>query len=184
MQSLQEIYLKYSKPNADGHGDKGTAHSYIPEYERLFTPYRDKQINFLEIGLAYGESLEMWYEYFSKESKIHGVDVSTREIYPYLTDKRFNISIADASKSEMIDKLGKTKFDLIIDDGSHKFDHQVASFNLLKNSMNKGGLYIVEDVINLDLKRKEFESLHSKCEIIDLRPIKGRKDDVLIVYKF
>ena len=72
MKTLQEISDKFSNVQDVGHGDKGTTHSYIPSYERLLTPYRDKKINFLEIGLAYGESLEMWYEFFNKESTIYG----------------------------------------------------------------------------------------------------------------
>ena len=51
MKTLEQIYRKWSHP--DGHGDKGTAHTYIPEYSRLFEPYRDKKINILEIGVAY-----------------------------------------------------------------------------------------------------------------------------------
>ena len=44
----------------------GTAHSYIDSYERLLTPYRNKIPNLLEIGIAYGESLEMWYKFFNE----------------------------------------------------------------------------------------------------------------------
>jgi hypothetical protein len=30
----------------------------------------------------------------------------------------------------------------------------------------------------------KFKSLHDNCEIMDLRHIKGRYDDVLIIYRF
>ena len=46
MKTLEEIYWSGST-SIQGHGDKGTVHSYIPEYERLFEPYRDKEINIL-----------------------------------------------------------------------------------------------------------------------------------------
>jgi len=179
--SLNEIYRKWSY--ADGHGDKGTAHTYIPEYERLLNPYRYKKPNFLEIGVAYGESLEMWYEYF-QGAKIHGIDIWDTEIGPYLKDERFNINIVDATKKEVLNYLGDTTFDIIVEDGSHHFEDQVATFNILKDRMNNGGIFIIEDVNCLDEKRDEFIKLHSNCEIIDNRPLLNRYDDVLIVYKF
>jgi len=179
--SLNEIYKKWSY--VDGHGDKGTAHTYIPEYERLLSPYRDTKPNFLEIGIAYGESLEMWYEYF-KGAKIYGIDIWDGEIGPYLKDKRFNINIVDATKREVLNCLENVTFDIIIDDGSHRFEDQVTTFNILKNKMNPGGIFIIEDVDCLNTKRDEFEKLHDNCEIIDNRSLKGRYDDVLIVYRF
>lgn len=187
MKTLQEISEKWENKADVGHGDKGTTHSYIPSYERLLSPYRNKDINFLEIGLAYGESLEMWYEYFTKRSTIYGVDNQTNEIGPYLKDDRFNISIVEQQNPLIKTYFNDIKFNVIIDDGSHQFPHQIATFNLLKDHMAEGGIYIIEDVANLDQHRNEF--LHLKglswdCEIIDLRNEKNRYDDVLIVYKF
>ena len=50
MKTLEEIYENYNNGGSGaGHGDKGTVHTYIPEYERLFKPYRNKKINILNI---------------------------------------------------------------------------------------------------------------------------------------
>ena len=75
-------------------------------------------------------------------------------------------------------------FDVIIDDGSHLIDHQIKSFNILKEKMKPGGIYIIEDVNNFDDTVNTYKKLHSNIEIIDNRHIKNRFDDVLIVYKF
>ena len=187
MKTLQEISNNWAQPTDVGHGDKGTTHSYIPSYERLLSPYRNKDVNFLEIGLAYGESLEMWYEYFTKNSKIYGVDNQTKEIDSYLEDNRFDITIVDATSPLIKDYFHDIKFDIIVDDGSHMKDHQLQTFNLLKDHMNPGGIYIIEDVMDLDNVRDEFLNLggvSTDCEILDLRKEKGRYDDVLIAYKF
>ena len=61
MKSLNEIYINYQFP--EGHGDKGTAHTYIDEYEKLLSGRRDS-ITILEIGVRYGHSIRMWNEYF------------------------------------------------------------------------------------------------------------------------
>ena len=50
--------------------------------------------------------------------------------------------------------------------------------------MNSKGIYIIEDVNNLDLTIERYKELHNNIEIIDNRHIKNRSDDVLIIYKF
>jgi len=45
-----------SNPNI--HTDKYYDHSYMPVYEMLFKDYREKNINFLEIGVQNENSLE------------------------------------------------------------------------------------------------------------------------------
>ena len=187
--TLSELYWD-GTTSIQGHGDKGTVHSYIPEYERLFTPYRNKKINILEIGIAYGESLELWYKYFNKAS-IFGADIHEKEIFSdqykpggYKDDERFTIWISDATKPEFLDVIGDTKFDIIIDDGSHQLHDQVDTFKLLKPRMKKGGLYIIEDIGNILIDEIEFEELHDNMETIDLRHKKKRADDAMVVYKF
>ena len=146
-------------------------------------PIELKKINILEIGIAYSESLELWYEYFPK-GKVYGVDIHDKEIKPYLSDPRFKIWINDATQPEFVEALGDLTFDIIIDDGSHHLYHQLESFNLLKHKMNKGGIYIIEDVDNLDSVTPFFKEIHDNIKIIDLREQKQRYDDVLIAYKF
>jgi cephalosporin hydroxylase len=182
MKSLAEIYRNYQTP--DGQGDKGTAHSYIEKYEELLEPYRDNS-TVLEIGIAGGYSLHMWGEYFN-ESKIYGVDISPEILNnPNLISDKFNIIHSDATTPEFLEKIKNLTFDVIIDDGSHFLHHQLSSFNLLKSKLKKGGIYIIEDVTNLDDNIKDiFKKLHNNCEIVDLRNIKGRYDDVLIIYRF
>jgi hypothetical protein len=77
---------------ADKYGsDKGSLkHRYSELYHMLFLPFKDRKINFLEMGLQIGgpaqgiskdrqttdcPSIRMWLEYFKKAS-IHGLDVS------------------------------------------------------------------------------------------------------------
>ena len=180
MKTLNEIYQKYSSP--EGHGDKGTAHSYIEEYDRLLEPYRHNS-TVLEIGLYSGESLRMWDEYFI-DSNVIGVDITSHNLGEILLDKKYNILIGDATKESFLNMIEDKMFDVIIDAGSHFLSDQVNSFSLLKNRMNPGGIYIIEDVTNIDTSRNTFEELHNNVEIIDNRHIKRRSDDVLVVYKF
>lgn len=58
METLAEIYTKNGT-------DKGeTGHHYGNFYELLFSKYRDKNINILELGIWHGDSVAAHVEYF------------------------------------------------------------------------------------------------------------------------
>lgn len=185
MDTLAQIYERHRVHGPDaGHGDKGGTHSYIPEYERLLAPYRDGWNCFLEIGLAMGLSLAMWREYLP-DAEIYGVDLSIVFDPKPHTDTGTILIAADATKPEFLHYFSDIfRFDVVIDDGSHLTSDQVKTFNLLKPQMASGGIYIIEDILNLEASRAELENLHPKHEVIDLRHVKGRFDDVLVVYYF
>jgi hypothetical protein len=180
MKTLNEIYLNYQSP--EGHGDKGTAHTYIDEYEKLLDKYRENS-TVLEIGICEGESLKMWNEYFVN-SEVYGIDITDFYIKDLINENKYNIIIGDASSNDILNQLNNLTFDVIIDDGSHLINDQINSFNILKNKMKPNGIYIIEDVNDLDLTIDSYNTLHNNIDIIDNRHIKNRRDDVLIVYKF
>lgn len=183
-ESLKEIFARIGHFGNDiGCNDKGGTHSYDESYDLLFDRFRDGCTLF-EIGLAKGDSIRLWNEYFSN-STIKGCDLSIifEPIKP-MNGNTIDVFAQDATKPEIIKRLALERFDIIIDDGSHMEDDQVKTFEMLKHYMKPGGLYIIEDILALDHNRKRFESLHHSCEIIDLRKNKGRFDDVLIVYRF
>jgi cephalosporin hydroxylase len=179
MKSLKKIYEKYAGP--DGWGDKGTAHTYIDEYETLLKAYRNNSV-VLEIGIAYGHSCEMWCDYFI-DSTIIGVDIANHGID--IDNVHYKTIFVDASSPDILPHLENYTFDVIIDDGSHRIEDQLNSYNLLKHKLSPNGIYIIEDVANLDSVRPQFESLDSSktISIIDNRDKKGRYDDVLVVIK-
>lgn len=183
-ESLSEIYRRHAVDGADpGHGDKGSVHSYLETYARLFESKRE-YATVMEIGLAYGKSIDLWGEYFGLHADIVGVDISVVFDTSRFDRERFTIIEGDATKPEILAKIGNWKFDIIIDDGSHMERDQIATFNLLKGLMNPGGIYVIEDILNLELAGPALKAMHSNCEVIDLRGVKRRFDDVLLVYRF
>lgn len=186
MKSLQELFDKH---RVDGWPDKDSIHSYGVVYEEILAPYRHTAKNILEIGLMSGQSLRMWTEYFS--GKVYGMDCSLTpidglaDLRPIIAEGKYNVIIGDATNSACIEQHFKDiKFDIVYDDGNHVTACQVQTFNLLKDKMAKGGLYIIEDPENLDQDRKVYLSLHNNVEILDRRHIKGRFDDALILVRF
>ena len=61
--------------------------------------------------------------------------------------------------------------------------HQIKSFNLLFSKLNKGGIYIIEDIKNIDACKEAFLSLHPTAKIFDFRTIKNRSDDIIVEIK-
>lgn len=180
LKTLEEIYCPMAIKEDLGISDKGSTHSYISEYEKLFAPYREKEITLLEIGANQCHSLKMWREYFPY-ARIVGNDIWEGS-KNYITDENVEVIIADATKLEFLDKIGSMTFDVVIDDGSHVEADQLKTYGLLKDKMNKGSIYVVEDILNYDSTVPKFQTLG--FEVIDLRKVKNRFDDILLVKRF
>jgi trans-aconitate methyltransferase len=171
MKSLQEIYTEHA--SSDGHGDKGTTHSYIDYYATVLDPYRSTKNNVLEIGVKYGNSMRMWREYFP-DARIIGLDIVDNNV----DCPGCEIKISDATDPNTFTDYDN--IDVVIDDGSHEVSHQLASFHILWPKLNPGGVYIIEDVRDVDWNKNSFLALHPTAKIFDFRPIKNRADDVII----
>ena len=190
MRSLAEIYETYKSkdPSGPGTGDKGTVHSYIEVYEEIFAHYRHATTHFLEIGVLAGSSMRMWTEYFDT-SKVYGIDIDERplngmfDLRPMLAEG-FDIKFFDASLPNEVEKhFAGVVFDVIIDDASHAIQHQMDNYKNFKSHLSKGGIYVVEDVADIDAHRSMFESMDptKNIKIYDRRHLKNRFDDVLVV---
>lgn len=177
--TLYELYNKHKKGDWP---DKGSTHSYIEVYEEILTPYRHTANNILEIGLMSGESLRMWDEYFA--GFVCGMDCDIKPVggladLTGVIDEGYEVFIGDAANAQDVERHFKdAKFDVVIEDANHNIEQQLKIFKTFKSHMAKGGIYIIEDVQDIDNTKHLFEG-----EIIDRRHIKGRYDDVLVVIR-
>ena len=140
----------------------------------------NKSIQSNTFGKGYpGASLKVLKEYFSN-ANIYGADID-REIL--FKEERINTFYVDQlnkqSINKMWDEIGKTNFDIMIDDGLHMFE---ASYNFFVNSyphLKNNGLYIIEDVHIAYLKKLANKLKKYKPSIItsDNKSL----DDYLIV---
>ena len=134
------------------HGtDKFGYHDYTPVYHGLLQRFRDRPVRLLEIGVGGygsedqgGESLATWRDYFP-QGRIVGIDIAKKAL-----DLGPRVRIAEGSQvdeaflSRIVAEEGP--FDIILDDGSHRNEHVVATFALLFPTLAAGGIYIVEDL--------------------------------------
>jgi hypothetical protein len=136
---LNAIGLKYGTDKAS------SGHNYLNFYETFFAPLRHQPLTVLEIGVLEGASLKTWRDYFPK-SKIIGVDILP-------SAKRFErdrviVEVLDQSNIDELTRLSLKHgpFDVVIDDGSHMWEHQICSLRAIFPFLKNDGIYVVEDL--------------------------------------
>ena len=131
--------------------DKEGAHSYTGAYERHLGHLRDEPITLLEIGIGGyadpgqgGASLRMWKAFFPR-ARIIGLDIEDKS---RLAEDRITILQGDQGDRAFLDGIAHEygPFDVVIDDGSHRCAHVIASFEALFPHLTEHGIYAIEDL--------------------------------------
>ncbi len=119
---------------------------YFEIYDRHFGRFRGRAVTVLEIGVSGGGSLEVWRRYFGPKARIVGLDINPAcKRFETAGVRVFIGSQGDAAFLEnMVGEIGP--IDILIDDGSHQFDHQLVTFRTLFRHIREDGLYACEDL--------------------------------------
>ena len=119
--------------------------SYFHVYEKLLSPYRGREITFVEVGVYNGGSLFMWRDFFGPKARIIGVEFNP-DAKRWETDG-FEIHIGNQSDvnfwEDFYKKIGP--IDVLLDDGGHSNEQQIVTVAQSASHINDGGLIIVED---------------------------------------
>lgn len=139
---LREIFLNHKEKISDKWS------LYINEWDRIFNPYRDLPINLFEIGIQNGGSLEIWAKYFKNARKIVGCDIDDKCRGLSFTDPRIELYVGDVNTDEIQEKAleSASKYDIIIDDGSHQSSDVIRTFSRYFPHLDFDGMYVVEDL--------------------------------------
>jgi tetratricopeptide (TPR) repeat protein len=131
---------------------------YLRHYQRLFDRFRDEEINLIEIGVGEGPSLKVWKAFF-RRAHIVGVDLHPDRMR--FAEDRVSIEIGSQDDPEFLARLGANyPPTIIIDDGSHRADHIIYTFERLFPSLLPGGIYVVEDLaFHFGAEAKKWEGL-------------------------
>lgn len=140
--TLKQIFLEHKGKVSDKWS------LYLDEWDRLFSPYHDLQINILEIGIQNGGSLEIWGKYFINAENIVGCDIDPKCECLQYNDRRVHVVIGDANTDicEYQILQHAPAFNIIIDDGSHMSGDIIQSFARYFPHLRDGGIYVVEDL--------------------------------------
>ena len=156
--------------------DKGTLHNYLDVYDKLFLPFRDKEINIFEVGYFLGGSCKLWEEYFIN-AKIRFID-NNPDCILNSTSGRVSLDIMDVMDLT-VDYFDEFPPDIAIDDGDHSIESQVHFIKSVYPVLRPGGLLIVEDVY----LTRPFDAINIPYKVIDRRIEQSRIDEVLLIFK-
>lgn len=125
-------------------------HHYFDIYHRHFERFRGTDVHVMEIGIYSGGSMGMWRDYFGPKCHVYGVDIE--EACRVYEDDKTHIFIGDqgdknfwASVKSQVPRL-----DILIDDGSHKPEHQMITVNEVLPHLQPGGVFLCEDLSGAD----------------------------------
>jgi SAM-dependent methyltransferase len=162
--------------------DKNVLHSYVDNvYEDLFKNLRQSTKKMLEIGVETGGSLLMWREYFPNVT-ITGVDIKPcpqvigRDRIEFVKGDAYNYEIADNLPSD---------FDIIIDDGPHTLESMTFVVLEYLKKIKNDGILVIEDIQDFNwtnILRRMLPN-NFRCDVRDLRKVRGRYDDILMIIK-
>lgn len=163
MDALSELANKYASDKgtiAPSTGHHGPRLHFTTVYNKYMESMRDKELNFLEIGIGSGPSLKMWYDYFPK-AKIHAIDIVNSSQH---NNDRVTTYVADQTKRETLQRVINSAgdFDIIIDDGGHMMGQQQISLGYMFKHLKSGGLYFIEDLHTSFWPHNGFRDLYGQ----------------------
>jgi predicted O-methyltransferase YrrM len=152
----------------------GHRHPYTAVYSMLFSPLRAKPIRFAEIGIAGGASALLWDAYFTHpDAQITMFDRDTNFMAnaDSMTGPRVKVGLMDVAvdgdvRRALSDMSSGEEYDVIIDDSSHDFDHQIRIVKEAWPLLKTGGMLIVEDIFRArteDDYARELENILTNC---------------------
>jgi len=182
----------------------GYFQNYSDYYSEIFSLKRKYVENLLELGIGSvdktnlynmrmlgnnyqpGASLKVWKEYFYN-ANIFGADIDKNTL---INEERIKTSYVDQSNKksiyDMFENFNVKEFDIIIDDGCHRFVETIIFFNVAITKLKKDGIYIIEDIAPSQRKKflEYFSNSDFKIKIINFyRPKENISSNCIITIR-
>ena len=123
---------------------------YFGVYRDVFGVLTSRPMRILEIGVLAGAGLRLWRRYFSHpDTVVVGIDILQACAQFDSASEGIRVRIGSQADPVFLQEIIKEfgPFDLILDDGSHRSSHMIASFNcLFADGLKESGIYFVEDL--------------------------------------
>jgi SAM-dependent methyltransferase len=122
-------------------------------YSMIFAGLRNQAINFCEIGIEDGGSIQMWEKYFTRANLFAlELDPNKIEKSKKSTTKTTFCETDVDSEQRLTQTFVDTgvEFDIIIDDSSHHRPHQLNIIRTAPKFLKSGGILIIEDIYRND----------------------------------
>jgi hypothetical protein len=183
------------------HGSDKDRNGYSSLYNALFLPLKETPVSLLEVGIGTmtpganssmkgympdsyrpGASLRAWKDFF-RNGMIHGMDVQSDCM---ITEERIESYLCNSTDANSVltwtQEHPDLSFDIVIDDGWHWDEAQLATLKHLWPLVKPGGYYVIEDVYQDSLVSREP---HRVYEIVGDVGIffAGLKSNLCVIHK-
>lgn len=182
------------------YGSDKDRNGYASLYSALFAHLKEAPVQLLEVGIGTmipgapssmkgymnddykpGASLRAWRDFFTTGS-IHGLDVQLDCVFQ---EERIETHLCDSTDADCCQAWIEARsltFDVVIDDGSHYDQHQLATLKHLFPLVKPGGYYVIEDVVPDSLVSREPQRV---LEIVGDVGIfyAGLKNNLCVIHK-
>ena len=123
-----------------------------------------------EIGIEKNASTKLWRNFFIN-SEIHGFEFEKNKIENAIKDNLPNtfyhkINVDDPNSIKKAFEETNKKFDIIIDDSTHLFNHQINIIYNVKDFLNENSILIIEDIYK---DRKGYEEKMYYDQILQIK---------------
>jgi SAM-dependent methyltransferase len=144
----------------DQYGSDKATHNYHHLYGHILQDHRDSVITMLEIGLGTnysdvassmgpdgkpGASLRAFAE-FLPLAYIYGADIDRRILFQETRIRTFFVDQTNLESFRSLASQIDCKFDVIIDDGLHSPNANIATLSFACEKLKAGGWFVVEDI--------------------------------------
>ena len=148
----------------------GHRSGYTGLYYLLFSQIRKHNLIIGEIGIEKNASTKLWRNFFIN-SEIHGFEFEENKIDNAIKDKLPNtfyhkINVDDPNSIKKAFEETNKKFDIIIDDSTHLFNHQINIIYNVKDFLNENSILIIEDIYK---DRKGYEEKMYYDQILQIK---------------
>jgi len=160
---------KKFKTNKSSLNLAGHRSGYTAFYSLIFNYLKHKKCNIAEIGIEKNGSTKMWRKYFSKATiECFEKDINKIKTAKSHKLKKTNYHYIDVSNPQIINNSflkRKKKFDIIIDDSTHDFNHQINIIKNVNQFLKKNGILIIEDIFKFKTNNLE-ENYYKELEAL------------------
>ena len=157
--------------------DKTYTHHYEEFYSQLLGPFRQRKINFLEIGLGCGifleetdQSIKLWRNYLP-QANLSILFESDEKCALELKNKVENVFMGDSSDLKLLQSIGQKygPFDFVVDDEKrHTIKTQINGLDGFWPHLKSKGVYVIEDIFLSKSQTNEKSSLDLIFKILEL----------------
>ena len=120
----------------------------LAHYDRILASLRNQPVQMFDIGVANGGSCMLWSDYFfDSGSRITGLDLRLPPRGSTDEWRKIALETCDQNDRKRLNELAERHgpFDVIVDDGSHRYTETRTCYQELFKFLKPGGYYVIED---------------------------------------